>query len=270
MKKIFKFINENGIVSSLLASIIFALIIFVVSRDKSVLTYEIATNQKLFESENNEALIILRKDSQEVKRDIYYIEIEIWNQGNKPIEEQNIKESISFDFGKDIEILNGIKLEETHPNVTKSTIKIDSSRQKIITKFKYLEKGNGIKLKSYYTSSLEKESEIIHKGYISEGGEIKCFNETFSQAYSTWISIIFFFISIGFAWFASHYVFKYLDIGIGKFIDKEKHKYWNLAAYIIISIPILYFVLFKFLNKVPRWIKEFLENYFNPESPFIN
>lgn len=268
IKSVFDYINKNGIVSSLIASVIFALILFLISRDTSILTYEVITNQKLFESSNNEALIILNKDSQQIKQDIYYLEIDVWNQGNKEIKLEDIKENFILKFEDEVVILGEFKIEETHPKVSQSKVKIDSLQEKIIIINKYLEKGNGVKLMGYYSSISEKPSEITHKGYITKGGQIKCYNKSFSQKYSTIIVIVFLVITSAFAYYSARYVGKFISDIIDKYIDKEKYKNWNSIAYIAILIPVAYFFLFKFVNNIPRWIKEFLENYFNPESPF--
>ncbi len=268
LKKLATFINGNGIISSLVASILFTGLVFLISRDRSILTYDVRANIKLFESDDNESFIILRRDSSEVEKDIYFIEVDIWNQGNKGINSADVKQAISLSLTGDIELLPDPILLETHPEVTDARIRYDSLGVDILVSFHYLERGNGIKLKAYYASGSSEPSQVNCSGYIAGGGIIKNFDKTFSQTYAIWIWIMMLIITIVFAYYVSGIIFRNLTKFVDSVIDFKKYRLWNYLLYGLISIPIGYFVLIKYINKIPMWIKEFLEYYFNPQSPF--
>lgn len=267
-RKIYDIINENGIISSLIASALFALVLFSVSMDKRILTYDVVSNQKLFSSSESNALIILDKDSQSLDRNIYYIEIDIWNQGNKAIEVDNIKEDLSLVFDNDVRILTPLTIQETHPVVTRAEAQADTLLNGISLSFDFLEDGNGIKLKGYYMSEFDNKSEVALLGYISRGGEIKTFKESFFEkhAISTFIILTSLFGFIGY--YVSNYIGGIINRIVGRFIDRNRYRIWNWIVYYSFAAIIVYFLAVKVLGVLPIWIRDGLGNYFNPASPF--
>jgi len=270
MKNIQKIINENGIVSSLIASIIFAILVYIFSKENSILTYKVVTHERLFEESNSEALIILNKDSERISKDIYFLEIDVWNQGDKAITKAELKDDITLAINQNSEFLKEIKVEETHSRVTRAHVCLDSLRRKLVFAFDYLEKNNGVKIKCYYTTKDSIKSLIQVTGYISGGGKIKYFNEAFLEKYNIGLVLTALILGITIIWFAQKYLGDFIDLLIDKYCNNIKFKYFRLLVWLFIYIPIAYFLVIKVLSFAPMWLYDLTKQYFNHDSPFVN
>lgn len=268
MKRILNFINRNGILSSLIAAAIFALIVFFINRDKRILTYKIITHEKLFDKEDNTSFLLFTKDSIRINQNVYFLEIDIWNQGDLAILEQDIRDPFVLKLDKGAAIVTNPKIIETHPNVTNSIIKLDSIKNSTQLQFDFLEKGNGIKIIQYYSYKNSEPSNVKHNGYISGNSEIRYFNETFTHKYNNWLILVALILSVFLIIPASSWLSRFIDRQIEKYGSGIKQKYIKLILWLIIYMPIAWFTIVKVLGKIPRWIYEFLAEYFNRDTPF--
>jgi len=169
VKKIYKLINENGILSSLIASVIFAIVLLFLNNERKSLVYDVFFHEKIIDVEQGKGFEIYDSDSVKVTDNLYLLKLDIWNKGNKPISITDIKEKINFQLDTSAVILNEVVIHENYSNVTNTTILKQSN--KIFLNFDYLEKQNAIRLQLYYSNN--EKSKVKFNGYIAEGDNIQ-------------------------------------------------------------------------------------------------
>jgi len=138
------------------------------NRKQKLPTYFQLSPKKIFDSERTDSrLILLSKDSVQIKEDVYYVIVRLWNRGNTPIQKQDIKQHTTIKLSEEATMLDFEVLDETHPNVTKCTlVRTSNAPNSIIVNFDYLEKGNGIELALYYQAKDEPSVEV--ESYIAD------------------------------------------------------------------------------------------------------
>ncbi len=269
MKKVFEFINRNGILSSLIASVIFAFCIYFFSIDKRILSFKEVTHEMLYDKNENFGLTIFANDSIKLDKNIFFLEVDLWNQGNKPIEQKDIKDNFGLKLEEGFTFLANSKVFETHKEVTKSEILLDSIKSKLYLTFEFLEKGNGIKVKTYYVSDSKEKSSIEPLGYIAQNTIIRHFNSTFTEKYRIWIALVVWIIGLALMIWTGNKISNKIDELFDKYlINYLKNKVVRRIAGLLIYFVILWYFLVKVLSKIPKWIYEFIADYFNRDSPF--
>lgn len=269
MKKLFELINRNGILSSLIASAIFAFCIYFFSIDKRILSYKEVTHEMLYDNDENFGLTILTNDSIKLDKNIFFLEIDIWNQGNQPIEQKDIKDNFGLQLEEGFTFLATSKIFETHKEVTKGEILIDSIKSKMFLTFDFLEKGNGIKVKTYYISKSKEKSSIKPLGYIAQNTIIRHYNSTFTEKYRLWISLFVYIIGLALMIWVGYKISNKIEELFDKYLIKYlKNIVVRRIAGLLVYFVIFWFFLVKVLSKIPKWIYDFIADYFNRDSPF--
>lgn len=164
IKKVFDFINKNGIISSLIASAIFSIIVYYANSDYKQLIYYEVLNEKIVDSKLGKGFKIYTSDNRLVKDNLFLLRLIIGNKGNVPIEKIDIKQNLIIKLDSSSIILNETKIIETHHKVTKANFK--NHHNIIEYDFEFLEKKNIIQFDIYYTS--KEKSNYNFYGYIAK------------------------------------------------------------------------------------------------------
>lgn len=267
MRNFFKVINNNGIISGIIVVIIVFIVGYFFSREKQIFTYETISNKILFDREDNNSFIILDKDSLRINSNIYYLEVDLWNQGNIAIEASDLKIPIELKIPKGYQFFENIVIEETHKKITQTKFSLNDSLNKLVINFLYLEKGNGIKIKGYYKSKYLEACSPEINGYITNQGLIKNYNTSFLNK-NGWIIFGILLFALYFTVnLTSNDILDKINFQIKSWFKKDQKKGLNAITLLtIISFFFLMFGTYLFL----KYSIEFFISYFNGKSPFNN
>ena len=169
MKNIIQTINNNGILSSLFASVIFAGIVFFVTKAERKLVSKITFHDEVLNRQENPDFLLYYKDTLPIKNNLYLTHIEFWNEGTTPIRSEDLLEEIQIKLS-DGKIIGNVEIEETHPKVIKAAVNYLDSGNALALRFNFLENTNGIKLRFYYVG--EQKSNIKMDAYITGGNGV--------------------------------------------------------------------------------------------------
>jgi hypothetical protein len=262
-------ILKNLLLYGLLSGLIIFFLTEKISRNKKLLTYKVVIHEKLFETDENMGLKILVNDSITLDENLFIVEIDLWNQGRRPIEENDIKELFGFKLEEGYQFISNVYLKETHSSVTKAKIEYNQSKRNILIDFNYLEKRNGIKVKTYYSSEYIEKSKLEPVGYIGQTPNIKHFNSTFTFKYGMWVTFILMIIGVIIVWRTSLYLTKYIDDVYDKvFGDLIPSKIIKNLISLSVLLAIVVFLVAPYLSKIPLFLYDLIADYFNMDSPF--
>lgn len=194
MKRVFKWINNNGILSSIAATIIVGIVIYITNRNFKLLTYSEIIHEEIYNPSVDSYLIIFSADSSPVVKNLYLLELDFWNQGNVPIEYDDIKLPIKITLDSIDQIIQPIKIIESHPDLLKLKTEINDSSHSINSKFEFMDKGIGFKLRLFYEANDKCHYKIT--SYIKGQLNIKSFDDSFWSKSKIWILLIIFVIPI--------------------------------------------------------------------------
>lgn len=142
--------NIIGVIT-LLATIIVPIVIYLISRNKKELSYEVSSSTLLAENQEFRDKLKIYIDEKEITSDIYLVLLKIVNSGNIPIREEDFSEDINVHL--EGELLQA-ELKEKLPN--NLTVKLDKEMSYfslLIVKPLLLNKGDEFTLKILSTKS---------------------------------------------------------------------------------------------------------------------
>lgn len=194
-RSIFQIINDNGILSSIAASIIFAILAYFVTSPERKLVYKTNFHLEVLNLEKNPDFSLVYQDSLTIKKNLYLVSISFWNDGKTPIISSDLRRELTISLDStDTKILGAIEINESHKDITQTKVKISDAKNEISMRFDFLERGNKIELKFYYASP--SRSSMDMDTYITGGKNIEKSNTVFKPLVNIILTFLIWFLFI--------------------------------------------------------------------------
>jgi len=166
-RSIFQIINDNGVLSSIVASVVFT---YLITSPERKLVCKTNFHEEILNLESNPDFSLLYKDSLTLKKNLYLVSLSFWNEGKTPIIRNDLRKELTISVDSLNEILGEIEINESHKGIINTGTEINDANNEISVNFDFLERGNQIDLKFYYIGN--DSSRIEMDTYITGGSGV--------------------------------------------------------------------------------------------------
>ncbi len=120
---------------------------------------------KIFDKRNSLSSInLVSNDTCIISEDVYLITFILWNEGNLPIDNQDIREQFKISLQDSINILDFKVIEETHKGISQFSLCREKQKNNLLIKWNFFDPGFAMKAQIIYCGAVNPQFKI--KGYI--------------------------------------------------------------------------------------------------------